>query len=347
MEETRSRLVLDVPKPELPVHQAEMKQTMRKWESCIALATVAFLLSTVAVSAGKMKTEELIALHQKAIGENLVRKNRVAQGSGSVDIRVGGQGNLNGRAMFLAEGDKLRTTLTFGHIQYPQETLIRNGNDLDIAYITPGIRSQLGTAIWDNFPRLAQEGLYAGVLSTDWALLNPKKKQAKIRYRGLKTFEGRRLHEVDYKPKKNVSYRVRLYFEPETYRHVASKYRIFVPRSTMRGLTNILSGGGAPVGASLGITAGSRTVSGARGLLGQIGGPGAGDDPATRSTVELTERFSDFKEVDGLTLPHLYQITLNVDANTGFVGHWEMKLERMVHDQRIAARAFTIQMSKR
>ena len=335
MEETRSRVVLDVPKPKFSVHQEEMKQAMRKWESCVALATVAFLLSTVAVSAGKIKTEELIALHQKAIGEILVRKNRVAQGSGSVDIRVGGQGNLNGRAMLLAEGDKLRTTLTFGHIQYPEETLIRNGTDLDIAYITPGIRSQLGTAIWENFPRLVQEGLYAGVLSTDWALLNLKKKRARIRYRGLKKFEGRRLHEVDYKPKKNVSYRVRLYFEPETYRHVASKYRIFVPRSAMRGLTNIKSGGGAPVGAGGGVIPGSS-------LLGRIGGPGAGDDLTTRTTVELTERFSDFKEVEGLTLPHLYQITLNVDANTGFVGHWEMKIERMMHDQQIATWAFAI-----
>ena len=316
---------------------------MKKWGWRIALSTVLFPMAAVDVTAKKLKTEKLIALHLQAIGENVVRKNRVAQGSGSMDIRVGGQGNLDGRAILLAEGDKLRTSLTFGHVQYPQETLIRNGDQLDIAYITPGVRSQLGTAIWENFPRLAQEGLYAGVLSTDWALLDLKKKRAKLRYRGLKKFEGRNLHEVDYKPKKKVSYRVRLYFEPETYRHVASKYRIVVPRAAMRGLTNISSGGGAPVGASGGITPGNRTVSNSRGsLLGQIGGPGAGDDPTNRSTVELTERFSDFKEVDGLTLPHHYKITLNVDANTGFVGHWEMKIDLMSHDRQIAQKAFAI-----
>ncbi len=316
---------------------------MKKWGWRIALSTVLFPMAAVDVTAKKLKTEKLIALHLQAIGENVVRKNRVAQGSGSMDIRVGGQGNLDGRAILLAEGDKLRTSLTFGHVQYPQETLIRNGDQLDIAYITPGVRSQLGTTIWENFPRLAQEGLYAGVLTTDWALLNLKKKRAKIRYRGLKKFEGRNLHEVDYKPKKKVSYRVRLYFEPETYRHVASKYRIVVPRAAMRGLTNISSGGGAPVGASGGITPGNRTVSNSRGsLLGQIGGPGAGDDPTNRSTVELTERFSDFKEVDGLTLPHHYKITLNVDANTGFVGHWEMKIDLMSHDRQIAQKAFAI-----
>lgn len=316
---------------------------MPEWGFRIALCALLLPIAGVDVTAKKLKKEQLIALHLQAIGENAVRKNRVAQGSGSMDIRVGGQGNLNGRAMLLAQGDKLRTSLIFGHVQYPEETLIRNGDQLEIAYITPGVRSQLGTTIWENFPRLAQEGLYAGVLSTDWALLDLKKKRAKIRYRGLKKFEGRRLHEVDYKPKKKVRYRVRLYFEPETYRHVASKYRIVVPRSAMRGLTNISSGGGAPVGAGGGITPGNRTVSeGQRSLLGQIGGPGAGDDPTDRSTVELTERFSDFKETDGLILPHQYQITLNVDANTGFVGHWEMKIDRMSHGRQIAPRAFAI-----
>lgn len=316
---------------------------MEDWRLRITLCALLLPLAGLDVTANKLKKEELIALHLKAIGENLDRKNRVAQGSGTMDIRVGGQGNLNGRAMLLAEGDKLRTALIFNHVQYPEETLIRNGDQLDIAYITIGVRSQLGTVIWENFPRLVQEGLYAGVLSTDWALLKLKEKRASIRYRGLKTFEGRRLHEVDYKPREKVRYRVRLYFEPETYRHVASKYRIAVPRSAMRGLTNISSGGGAPVGAGGGIVQGSRTVSNSQSsLLGQIGGPGAGDDPTTRSTVELTERFSEFKQVDGLTLPHHYQITLNVDANTGFVGHWAMKIERMSHDRKIAPKAFAI-----
>ena len=309
---------------------------MKKWECPIALSALLILLATANVTARNLSAKELISLHLQAIGENLARKNRVAQGSGSMDIRVGGQGHLDGRAMLLAEGDKLRTSLIFGHVQYPEETLIRNGDQLNIAYITPGIRSQLGTAIWENFPGLAQEGLYGGVLTTDWALLNLKHTRAKIRYRGLKSFEGRRLHVVDYKPKQKVSYRVRLYFEPETYRHVASKYRIFVPRSAMRGLTNIKSGGWAPVGGRGGVT------FGVPGLMGRIGGPGAGDDLSTRSTIEIRERFSDFKVVDGLTLPHLYQITLNVDANSGFVGHWQMKIDRIVHDRRIAAWAFAI-----
>lgn len=243
-----------------------------------------------------------------------------------MDIRVGGLGKLGGPAMILAEGDKLRTSFGFGHIQYPRELLIRNGDKLDIAYITPGIRSQLGTALWIHFSRLAQEGLYGGVLTTDWALLDLEKRRAKVRYRGLKTFEERKLHELEYRPKKGVEYRIRLYFEPETYRHVASSYRLTIPAGVGRGLMHVQQG---PVF-------------------------GAADGPADNTRIQLIETFSEFKEVDGLTLPHHYRITLNESAATGmdsgagfaprngFAGHWEIKIDRISHEHRITPQAFAI-----
>jgi hypothetical protein len=279
----------------------------------VALAAVAFLCATVDGSAKKMKADALVALHLKAIGENLVRKNRVAQGLGTVDIRVGNKAKMVGPAMLLAEGNKLRTQIQFGHPQYAGETLIRNGERLDIAYVSPGVRSRLGSTLWDFFPRLAQEGLYGGILSTDWALLDLGKRRARVRYQGLKKFEGRRLHRLEYRPKKGVDYRIRIYFEPETYRHVASRYRLTLPAGMGRGMVNIRGGAF-----------------------------GAGSGPADKIRISLTETFSDFKEVDGLNLPHHYRIALNTSAIGGFVGHWEIKIDRMMHDQRIAARAFAI-----
>ena len=308
---------------------------MKKSTCLIVSAVAAFLLTTVDLPARKMKADQLVALHLKSIGENLVWKNRVAQGLGTMDIRVGGQGKLGGPAMVLAEADKIRTTFNFGHTQYPRETLIRNGDKVDIAYISPGVRSQLGTALWNNFPRLAQEGLYGGVLSIDWALLNLRKKRAKVRYRGLKDFEGKKLHELEYRPKKGVDYRIRLYFEPDTYRHVASSYRLSVPGGMGRGLVDIRGDAGGGGGAA---------APGAGGFSGtQYGNrPGPADGPANQNRINLMETFSDFKQVDGLTLPHLYRITLNVDSQSGFVGHWEIKIDRMSHNRKISAKAFAI-----
>ena len=274
----------------------------------------ALLCATVDGSAQKMKADALVALHLKAIGENLVRKNRVAQGLGTMNIRVGNKARMVGPAMLLAEGSKLRTEIKFGHPQYNHETLIRNGEKLDIPYVSPGARSRLGGTLWDFFPRLAQEGLYGGILSTDWALLDLEKRRARIRYQGLKKFEGRRLHRLDYRPKNGVDYRIRIYFEPETYRHVASRYRLTLPPGMGRGLVNIRGGAF-----------------------------GAGSGPADKIRISLTETFSDFKEVDGLTLPHQYRIALNASAIGGFVGYWDIKFERVMHDMRIAARAFAIE----
>ncbi len=293
---------------------SEESMSIGKKVSWAALAAVVFLGATVDGSANKMKADALVALHLKSIGENLARKNRVAQGLGTVDIRVGNKAKMVGPAMLLAEGNKLRTEIKFGHPQYTRETLVRNGEKLDIAYVSPGARSRLGSTLWDFFPRLAQEGLYGGALSTDWTLLDLRNRRAKVRYHGLKKFEGRRLHRLEYRPKNGVDYRIRIYFEPETYRHVASRYRLTLPAGMGRGLVDIRGGAF-----------------------------GARSGPADKIRITLTETFSDFKEVDGLTLPHLYRIALNTSAIGGFVGHWEFKIDRMMHDMRIAARAFAIE----
>ena len=288
--------------------------SLRKMASWAALAVAVLLCTMLNGSAKKLKVDALVALHLKAIGENLARKNRVAQGLGTLDIRVGNRAKMVGPAVLLAEGSKLRTEIKFGHPQYEREALIRNGEKLDIPYVSPGERSRLGGTLWDFFPRLAQEGLYGGILSTDWALLDLGKRRARIRYQGLKKFEGRRLHRLEYRPKNSVDYRIRIYFEPETYRHVASRYRLTLPAGMGRGLIDIRGGAF-----------------------------GAGSGPADKIRISLTETFSDFKEVDGLNLPHLYRIALNASAIGGFVGHWEIKFDRVMHDMRIAARAFAIE----
>ena len=315
---------------------------MKRSMSLIVSAVVAFLLTTVPVPAKKLKADQLIALHLKAIGENLAWKNRVAQGLGTMDIRVGGQGRLGGPAMLLSEGDKLRTVFNFGHSQYPKELLIRNGKKVDISFISPGVRSQLGRTIWNEFPRLAQEGLYGGVLTTDWALLDLRKRRAKVNYRGLKKFDDKELHELEYRPKKGVDYRIRLYFEPETYRHVASHYRLVIPDGMGRGLVDISGGGVGGTNPGIGANpspggggAGS-TAGGSRRELGNQSGPGS------RSFINLIERFSDFKEVDSLSLPHDYKITVNFDSSSSFVGHWQIKIDRISHNRKISPRAFVI-----
>ena len=288
-------------------------------------ALVTFSLLTSDTSAKKLKKEELVSFHLKSIGENLARKTRIAQGMGTMDLRVGGSGRLAGPAVFVAEGTMLRSSFRFGHATYAEETAIRNGKKVEVRHITPGQRSQLGDVLWNNFPRLMQEGLYGGVLGTDWALLDVAGKRPKLNYRGLKKFDDKKVHELRYRLRKGVDYNISLYFEPETYRHIASRYRLVVPAGMGRRIEP-LSGTGA----------------GAAGAGGSATAPRIGD-PESRDRITLEERFLDFKEVDGLSLPHTYRLTVNQSlAASSFVGHWEMKFNNITHDRAIDPKVFNI-----
>ncbi len=285
-------------------------------------ALLTFCLFT-SVTPAKLKKEELISLHLKSIGENLARKTRLAQGMGMMDIRVGGSGKLSGPAVFASEGTMLRTSFRFGHSTYAEETAIRNGDKVEVRHITPGQRSQLGDALWNNLPRLMQEGLYGGVLGTDWALLDVKGKRSKLNYRGLKKFDDKKVHQLQYRMRKGVDYNINLYFEPETYRHIASRYRLVVPAGMGRRIENIPGPGAAPG-------------------VGSAGAPRVAD-PESRSRITLEERFADFKEVDGMTLPHTYRLTVNQSLQqSSFVGHWEMKFNNITHGRAIDPKIFKI-----
>ena len=284
-----------------------------------------FLLSSD-MPAKKLKKEELVSLHLKSIGENLAPKTRLAQGIGTMDLRVGGSGKLGGPAVFVSEGEMLRSSFMFKHTTYAEETAIRNGNKIEVRHITPGQRSQLGDALWNSFPKLMQEGLYGGVLGTDWALVDVEGKRPKLDYRGLKEFDDRKVHELRYRMRKGVGYNITLYFEPETYRHIASRYRLIVPAGMGRSIPAANRPAANPGAPPL-------TPTRSTGL----------DDPEFRNRITLEERFQDFKEVDGLTLPHTYRLSLNLSlAQASFVGHWEMKFNNITHNRAIDSKVFKI-----
>lgn len=53
----------------------------------------------------------------------------------------------------------------------------------------------------------------------------------------------------------------------------------------------------------------------------------------------LVETFDDFKEVDGLTLPHAYKIILQQDR---FLAEWNLAVTRVMHNQQIDPKLFVV-----
>ena len=125
-------------------------------------------------------------------------------------------------------------------------------------------------------------------------MLDLKARQAKAKYEGVKKIDGRELHDLTYVPNKSSSgsdLTIHLYFEPDTFRHVMTVYR-------MR----------------------TRIV------------PGASWE-ATDETIEtVEERFSDFRTVDGITLPGTWEIRYHREPGETSELQWQVVFDRFTHN---------------
>jgi len=269
------------------------------------LACVA-AICTVAFAAEKMKPKELVGRHLLSLGSPEARaaaKNRRLGGVVSVTFRLGGTGRLDGTADFLSEGEKARLAMVFGHPEYPEERFVYDGDKTHVGLIRPSVRSRLSQFVYDNNGILS-EGLMGGAISVGWCLQDLPGRNATVEYRGLKEVEGRKLHELRYRPRKGLlDFRVFLYFEPETFRHVFTEYGLRVPHF--------------------------------------MATTPADSSKMRESYWKMTEQFDDFRTIDGLTLPHSYRLVLNYEGEKGpFLAIWEAKFDQVAHNSQLNPDSF-------
>jgi len=185
----------------------------------------------------KLKPEELIAKHLESIGPAEKRKaikTRATAGTAQVVFRVGGNGNLSGKGNILSDGPSVRMGFNFPALDYPGEQLAFDGSKVTAGQISPGNYPPFSGFIYQN-DFLLKEGLLFGALSAGWTLLNVSSKQPKLESNGLKKIEGRELYELKYLIRNTkVSIQTWLYFEPETFRHVRSQFKLEVPAQMTR-----------------------------------------------------------------------------------------------------------------
>jgi hypothetical protein len=185
-----------------------------------------------------------------------------------------GTGTQDGKQTFASQGDKTHFYLSLPNPTYRGERFIFDGTKASVADITPGIRSSLGEFVHVQ-DRITKVGLWGGVLSTDWVLLNAEQRHPKLSYAGLKKIDGHELQQFYYSPSKHSDLQISLYFDPESFRHVLTVYSLTI----------------APqISPSDVETAGQK-----------------------ETTYRLEERFSDFKAFDGLTLPTGWEVRFSED----------------------------------
>jgi hypothetical protein len=256
----------------------------------------------VAAEQPKITVDELIARHLASIGDPAARSAAKSRGvAGPLVFRMtrSGAGYGEGKATFLSDGHKLRLVMNLNTANYTGEDVISDGTRSEIASTVSGQRSRLGGFLWTR-REIIRDGLIGGVLSTAWPLLDVAATKAVLRYDGLKTVDGRSLHELRYEPRKSdPDLQIKLYFDPESYRHVMTTYEATIPVPQARS-----------------INPNSTATNGA----------------ATQPLhITLKETFSEFHTVDGLTLPQRWQLQWVSDAAEVPIMDWEINARTVAH----------------
>jgi hypothetical protein len=276
-----------------------MKCLKSTWACWGAVAICLLLGRPLVCDDSKLNLDDLVAKHLESIGTAEARsavKSRVAQGNVAFNERITGSVHLDGAAVVASSGPKFKCTFQFNNPQYPGEQFVFTGQSVHVSQIDPQSRSALGNFLV-NESEIIQEGLFGGVLATNWPLLDVKTSGAKLKSDGLRKIEGRELYEVTYVPKKRSGTGdlvIHLYFEPQSFRHVMTIYW-------------------------LSATAVDPQQSQA-------------SDAGTRLT-KVTELFSDFHSVDGVTLPTQWEIRFRVEPGRAQEFEWKVGISSVVHNR--------------
>jgi hypothetical protein len=284
--------------------------------------SVFLLINEVRAANPPANADELLSRHLDSIASPAIRaglKTRVAQGSVHYAILVGGAGFLDGKAQMVSDGKKLQLMMKLPNNLYRGEQFIFDGEKDKVAFSTAAqTRSALGSFVFVYDP-VIREGLIGGVLTTSWPLLNLDERKAKVTFEGLKKIDGQELYDLRYRPHKNTDLEINLYFDPETYRHVETTYTLsssesfadYAPSTAVgNGPTNPGTSGGVAVGSTQ--TGGTPELAAARQYINRY---------------RLTEKFSDFKTADGVTLPTHYDIQFTQELQNGrtTLTEWDLK----------------------
>ncbi len=277
-----------------------------RFVALVATSLLACLVVPGLAAKDKMKPEELVARHLESVGTAEARAaagSRVVTGTVATTVRLGGSGQAQGEARLVSDGPRSAFNMVFGLSDYPHERVAFDGKDVTTSQLNPGSRSRLGSFLY-TYRGLVRQGILTGTLSAAWPLLDVTAGNPRITYAGTKKVDGRVIHELRFRPRKDsTDVQTSFFFEDGTFRHERTEYRLVMSASI-----------------------GTRPEASV-------------DQQETRYT--LSEEFSDFRAENNLTLPHAYVLkyTFEGQAST-FSQEWSFQLTQFVFGQPIDAREF-------
>ena len=188
--------------------------------ACLSIAAAGSL------SAQKLTPEEVVKRHTEGtFTATAPEPGRNAFGS----CRAGslmGSGEVEGAFELKTTAETGRFDLRFGIPTYEGESIVFDGKGVDVAFAQrrTSTRSALGSFL-STYALIVSDGLFGGVLNRRWPLRDVQGRETKLSSDGLKKLDGRELHRLRYRvPRSQGDLTIHLYFEPDTFRHVATVY---------------------------------------------------------------------------------------------------------------------------
>jgi hypothetical protein len=272
----------------------------------IKVLSLAFLLTFAVDCYGqKIKGEDIVAKHLNSIGSAQARasiKNQIVVGDVMVKFISQRNSPLGGRVVLASAGEKSFLGMNLNSAEYPSEKFIYDGKKGKVGVIKSGNRSILGNFVQSN-KYLLEEGLFSGILSRSWFLLDYANKKVKLSFEGTKKINEKDTFVVGYLSKGVSDVNITLYFDKETFRHVRTTYK-------------------------------------------RVSSAGIGTNPNesagfNESQIKLEENFSDFKTVNGLTMPHSYSILYSITGQRGTTEmEWSLNLSEFAFNQNLDPKTF-------
>lgn len=274
------------------------------------LVLLTVFIGADSVYSQKLKAEDIVAKHLDSIGtkeKRVALKNMIAVGTATSSVTRSATynnfGKTSGSAVFLSEANKIYFGMKFDTVNYPFDEVIYDGKSVNTASIIPGRRSALGYYIL-NTRDIIKDGLFGGTLSTAWGLFDLQAHGAKVDTSGKKKINGREAYVLGYRFDDTSPLSVKLYFDAENFQHIRTEYRRVFPVPLSRN----------PSESSFQV----------------------------QTIHTLTENFSNYKTVNGLTLPHSYKLNLLLDSKVVDEIEWNFGFSEFRFNQKIDATSFEI-----
>ncbi|MBA2621240.1 MAG: hypothetical protein H0U87_08575 [Acidobacteria bacterium] len=282
-----------------------MQKSFSKKLNGLLAVVLLFGASVVAVKAQEPKVEDILSKHLDSIGTKEKRaeiKNRMAIGTSTFESKLPTR-KTAGKAAIVSDADNLLMIVSLASKEYPFEKIGFFADKISLPFVSAGFRSPLGAYVSDH-SKILSEGLFAGSISSRWSLSNSQLKKGKISSAGMKKIDGRKTYVLNYYLNGDSNeFTTKLFFDAQTFQHVRTEYR------------HVISG---------------KTIT-----FGQSG------ENLTGTEIAMTEEFGDFKNENGLTLPHLYKIKYLTSSNKGtYEFNWGATISQYLFNQKLAPNFF-------